>query len=375
MTASPPDDDGALPQQSTRPSPRGVATWLLVCCAMVFVMVVLGALTRLTHSGLSMVQWRPITGILPPMTDAAWQHAFAQYKSSPEFQRINVQMDLSGYKSIFYLEYIHRLWGRLIGLAFFVPMVVFVACRRLPAGLAPKLVALFGLGGLQGCLGWYMVQSGLVDRPDVSQYRLTAHLGAAFLLYGYMLWLALSLLQPRACIIPAGEAALRRSSLVALSLVFLTVLAGGLVAGLDAGFVFNDFPWMGGKLVPDGLLALQPVLTNVGENVITVQFQHRVLALTTAAWVGVTCWQARRARLSAARMRPFYAALGIVVVQLSLGIATLMLYVPTWLATLHQATGLLLFSTAIWTTHSAHGGVRAQPAHIPRDVVPMRLAS
>ncbi|MEE2980442.1 MAG: COX15/CtaA family protein, partial [Pseudomonadota bacterium] len=197
-----------------------IAFWLLICCAMVFVMVVLGGVTRLTHSGLSMVEWQPVTGILPPLTDAEWQAAFERYRQYPEYQKLNRHMDVDGFKSIFWLEFIHRLWGRTIGVVFALPFLWFWWRGAIDRRLAPKLVFMFVLGGLQGLMGWYMVKSGLVDRPDVSQYRLTAHLALAFLVYGYMLWVALGLLF-------AGGAAARRGphglAMVVTAMAALTV--------------------------------------------------------------------------------------------------------------------------------------------------------
>jgi len=231
---------------------RVIAAWLFAVCAMVFAMVVLGGVTRLTHSGLSMVQWRPVSGWLPPLGEAEWEQAFARYRHFPEYRELNPDLTLAGFKGIFWLEYVHRLWGRLIGLAFFVPFAVFLLRGWVDRRLAGKLFVLFLLGALQGLLGWYMVRSGLVERPDVSQYRLAAHLGTAFVIYGAMLWVALGLLHP-----PSGPrprpARGAWFAYVVVGLVMLTALSGGFVAGLDAGFAYNTFPLMDGELVPAGL--------------------------------------------------------------------------------------------------------------------------
>ena len=222
-----------------------IATWLFAVLAMLFVMVVLGGVTRLTQSGLSMVEWHPVTGWLPPTSEAAWRETFQNYQQFPEFRQLNFTMDLTEFKKIFWLEYLHRLWGRLIGVAFFVPLIYFVARHRVDWRLGVKLGTLFVLGGLQGGLGWYMVKSGLAERPDVSQYRLSAHLGAALVIYGYMLWVALGLLFPEPQAPPGGRK-LWWSSLAVLALIFVTVLSGAFVAGTDAGFAYNTFPLMAG---------------------------------------------------------------------------------------------------------------------------------
>jgi len=188
---------------------RAVALWLLLCCAMIFAMVVLGGVTRLTHSGLSMVEWKPVTGFLPPMSESAWEDAFAKYRQYPEYREINAGMTLDEFKSIFWLEFIHRVWGRAIGVVFLLPFLYFLVRKRIDRWLAPRLALIFVLGALQGVMGWYMVKSGLVDRPDVSQYRLTAHLLAAFVIYGYILWVALALLHPGETRAAGGQGARR----------------------------------------------------------------------------------------------------------------------------------------------------------------------
>ncbi|MGB0749523.1 MAG: COX15/CtaA family protein [Magnetospiraceae bacterium] len=325
-----------------------VARWLFVICAMVFVMVMLGGVTRLTESGLSIVNWRPATGWLPPLSAAEWQALFDLYKNSPEFQEVNSWMTVADFKSIFWMEYLHRLWGRLIGIAYFVPMVFFVLRGYVDRSLTPKLVFMFVLGGFQGVLGWYMVQSGLVDQPDVSQYRLTAHLAAALIVYGYMFWVALGLMAPPPLTpVPAAQ---RRFALVLPALVFITLLSGGFVAGLNAGFTYNTFPLMDGRLVPDGAYGLTPWWRSAFEDIGTVQFNHRVLALTTfAVIVGFFL----RARRHAGFLRPAHSLAGLAFVQVCLGIATLLLVVPTPLAALHQAVGVLVFTAALWTAHRA----------------------
>lgn len=332
-------------------SQRAVALWLLIVAALIFAMVVLGGVTRLTHSGLSMVEWRPLTGWLPPFGEAAWQAEFEHYKQFPEYQKINLGMSLAAFKGIFWFEYAHRVLGRLIGIAFALPFLYFLLRRRLEPGLTPKLVLMLVLGGLQGLLGWYMVMSGLVDRPDVSQYRLTAHLGLAVVVYGYILWTALGLLfAPEGA--PAG---LRRAMFLVATLVFLVMLSGGLVAGLDAGFSYNTFPLMDGRLVPDGMLAMQPAAANFLDNVITVQFDHRALAVTTAL-MSVIAWAwARRAPLPARAALAFRALLAAALLQVALGIATLLSVVALPLAAAHQAGALVLFTAVLWVLHELRG--------------------
>ena len=325
-----------------------LATWLLMVAAMVFGMTVLGGLTRLTHSGLSMVDWRPLTGWLPPMSTPEWQALFDAYRQFPEYQKINFGMSLSEFKGIFWLEYIHRLWGRLIGVVFAVPFVVFLIRGWITRAMLPKLIVMFVLGGLQGVLSWYMVKSGLVDRPDVSQYRLTAHLGAAFVIYGYIIWVALALLRPQASD-PAG-ASLRGSMTAVTALVFVTSLSGGFVAGLDAGLYYNTFPLMHDTLVPEDLFAISPFYLSFFEDVTTVQFTHRVLAITTFAVIAVLWMRSLRLPLTRASRLAMHAVFAAAIVQVALGIATLLLFVPVALAAAHQAGAVVLLSAALWAT-------------------------
>lgn len=326
---------------------RVIAYWLLSVAGMVFVMVVIGGVTRLTESGLSMVEWRPVTGWLPPLTEARWEAVFSAYRTSPEFREVNAGMTLADFKGIFWLEYIHRLWGRLIGIAFFVPFVAFLIRKWVDRRLAVKLLIMFVLGGLQGVLGWFMVKSGLVDRPDVSQYRLTAHLGAALLIYGYILWVAFGLLfpEPRA---PAGTPGWR-FAVAMCAMIVLTVLSGGFVAGLDAGFAYNTFPLMDGELVPGALFALSPLFINFFEDVTTVQFTHRVLAMTTFALVVVFWFVVRRNPVPALARGASNILLGLAALQVTLGISTLVLFVPIALAAAHQGVAVLLLTAGLWT--------------------------
>ena len=259
---------------------RQIAGWLLLVCFLVFVMVIIGGVTRLTGSGLSMVEWKPLTGFLPPLNEADWQRLFDQYRQYPEFEHYNHGMDLAGFKGIFWLEFIHRVFGRLIGIAFLLPFLYFALRRMLPAVLIPRLVTMFVLGGLQGLLGWYMVKSGLVDDPHVSQYRLTAHLMLATLIYGLLLWTALDLLRSRQRELQPPLKGLG-IAIVLLLLVVVTMTSGGFVAGLKAGLVYNTFPLMGDTLIAPGVYASQPWYLAALEDAVTVRFNHRLLAITT----------------------------------------------------------------------------------------------
>jgi cytochrome c oxidase assembly protein subunit 15 len=303
---------------------------------MVVAMVMLGGATRLTHSGLSMVQWQPLMGVLPPLSEEAWQQTFEKYQQYPEYKKINQGMTLPEFKGIFYYEYSHRVLGRGIGLAFALPFLWFLLTGRVERRRRKALVGLFLLGGLQGLIGWWMVKSGLVDRPDVSQYRLTVHLGVAFLILGALLWVALDLLSSTAAGRAMGRGAdmLRGWAWAAVVLVLLQALSGGLVAGLDAGFVYNTFPMMNEYWLPPELGELSPWWLNMFENVITVQFDHRIgayLCTLLLAWIWI---KARTLDLEPSA-------------RLALGIGTLVLVIPVSLAVLHQGGALLLFAATV----------------------------
>ncbi len=346
------------PTTAARPAPavpeasaddRAIAIWLLVCCAMVFAMAVIGAITRLTESGLSIMEWAPVTGALPPLTTAEWERVFAIYRQIPEFTELNRDMTLAEFKTIFWWEYVHRLWGRAIGLVFLVPFLWFLLRRRIRRGLTPHLAVMFLLGGLQGALGWYMVASGFAGRTDVSQYRLVAHLGAAVAIYLYMLWVALGLLLPAPDTSPDPRArSLRRLLVGLLALAPATLASGGFVAGTNAGLVYNTFPLMDGELVPTGYGLLAPWVLNLFENEIAVQFNHRLLAVATAGLALVLWLRSRRLDHSARARQACELVLAMAVLQFGLGVATLLLGVPIGLAALHQAGALGLVSLALW---------------------------
>ncbi|MAT95071.1 MAG: heme A synthase [Halioglobus sp.] len=329
---------------------RQVALWLVFCAAVVFGMVLLGAVTRLTGSGLSMVDWKPLMGVVPPLSEQAWQASFEQYQQYPEYQTVNRGMDLAGYKRIFMFEYLHRVLGRLIGVIFLLPLLYFAYRRMLRPGLAPRLSFLFVLGGLQGLLGWYMVQSGLVNMPRVSQYRLTSHLGLAVAIYAYMLWLVFDLVRARADV-PANPAGgLRGSSLLLAGLVYLMILSGGLVAGTRAGFAYPTWPLMGDSFVPPGLYATSPWWLAAFENITTVQFNHRLFAYLLFVLINVQAWRLWRLDDAASRRAALLLALALNV-QVVLGISTLLLQVPVALATAHQGGALLLLTAALYAAH------------------------
>jgi cytochrome c oxidase assembly protein subunit 15 len=316
-------------------SRRAIAIWLFVCAALIFAMVVIGGITRLTESGLSITEWKPVTGTLPPLSEAEWQAEFEKYRQIPEYREKNRGMTLAEYKTIYWWEYIHRLWGRLIGVAFLLPFLWFLLRGQIRGGLAWKLGVVFLLGAAQGALGWYMVTSGLVDRISVSPYRLTSHLMLALLIYAAVLWIALDLVRPNTRSIDGRALALA-------CLVLLTMTSGGFVAGHDAGMIYNTFPLMDGSLVPSGYLDLDPWWRNGFENPAAVQFNHRVLGVATALF-SLLYWRAARDDATGAA----YAVLVVALLQASLGIGTLLLEVPIGLAALHQAGAVALLTASL----------------------------
>lgn len=336
------------------PQDRAIKNWLLVCLFLIFAMVILGGVTRLTDSGLSMVNWRPIHGIIPPLTQQAWQEEFGHYQQSPEAQKINRDMDVDSFKSIFWFEYSHRLLGRVIGLVFLIPFLYFWWRKQIRPGLTPKLLIMFCLGGLQGLLGWYMVKSGLVNNPHVSQYRLTAHLMSAILIFGYILWTILDLTNQKTyqALAASGIRRWRKWSLALTTLLLVTIISGGFVAGLDAGLIYNTFPLMGGEWIPEGISALSPWYQNLFENKVTVQFDHRLLAITTGVLLIGWYWKGRSAFDDASITRSFKLIGMMVIIQLALGITTLLWQVPVWLGAMHQAGALLLFSALLINQHA-----------------------
>ncbi len=340
-----------IPMQATKysSSNRPIAYWLLLCAASVFAMILLGGVTRLTHSGLSMVEWKPLMGTIPPLSEEAWMETFEKYQQYPEYQKINRGMSLADFKEIFLFEYAHRVLGRTIGILFLFPMLYFWIKGHVNAYLKPRLVILFLLGGFQGLLGWYMVKSGLVNNPHVSQYRLTAHLGAAVVIYGYMLWLAFRLLFPERESAPIQG--LRTFAHCNSALIFLMILSGGLVAGTRAGFIYNTFPLMKGQWIPSGLYGTEPPWRALFEDLTTVQFNHRILAYLLFVLITVFVIKVWRHRISGRLLRGATSLGFMLLVQLTLGISTLLLLVPVSLAAAHQGGAILLFSAALFVSH------------------------
>jgi len=333
---------------------RRVAGWLLLCAALLFVMVVVGGITRLTRSGLSIVEWQPLVGAIPPLSQADWEELFARYRQTPEYRLVNFDMDLEGFKRIFWWEYFHRLLGRLLGVVFLIPFLVFLLRRRLSARLAWALAGVFALGALQGGVGWWMVQSGLVDDPRVSPVRLAIHLGLALAIFACELWLALGLLRAG----PAAPVARRGLALALPVIVFATALSGGLVAGLRAGSAYATFPLMNGHLVPPDIAVLEPWWRNLLSNMATVQFVHRAFFWLLAVLVPLTWWSLR----ASAHARLGHLLLAVFFAQASLGIATLLTGVPVPLAAAHQGGAVALFAVALLLAHRACAVPARSPA-------------
>lgn len=343
---------GALP--GTDPAARRqVAAWLLVCCALVFAMVVIGGVTRLTRSGLSIVEWEPVVGVLPPLSQANWDELFREYQRTPEYHQVNRGMSLDQFKGIFWWEYVHRLLGRLIGLVFLVPLLVFLWKRKIPRRLGAWLTVIFLIGALQGAAGWWMVASGLIDDPRVSHVRLSVHLGLAFLIFAAMLWTALDLLADRR---PGHDdpsrARLARYATGLAALIFVMVLSGGLVAGTRAGYAYNTFPLMNGHFFPPEYFALQPWWQNFLHNLAAVQFNHRLIAWALFFLIPVFWLASRRGELRGNARLASDLLLAMLAVQLALGIATLLNAVPIVLGASHQAGALVLFALSLWTAHA-----------------------
>lgn len=369
------------PPKTLLNSSKWVGYWLIGTSGLVFGIVVLGGLTRLTESGLSITEWRPVTGTLPPMNQQEWEEEFEKYKESPEFKQLNSHIDLDEFKFIFFMEWIHRLWGRAIGAVFLFPAVYFMATRKTSGRVNKRLVGLLALLGFQGFIGWWMVKSGLdqeqlearKSKPTVSQYRLTTHLGTAFLLYLGMIWTGFEILKERKWIQNPAKALeafklldskalgpARRLSLGLLALSFLTAMSGGMVAGLDAGWIYNTFPKMGDTWVPSSRELMDPNFArkedksdlwwrNMLENPATVQLNHRILGITTFCAVLAVHSYCSRRKAAVPKMadRTIKAMMGIVTMQVGLGIATLVYLVPISLASIHQAGALALFTSAI----------------------------
>ena len=326
-----------------------ISTWLGLCAFTVLGMILLGGVTRLTESGLSMVDWRPIMGVIPPMTETEWLDTFEAYKQYPEYQKINMGMDLAGFKQIFWFEYLHRILGRLIGILYFVPLVWFALRKMIASHLSPMLVLLLALGGAQGLLGWYMVQSGLVDRPSVSQYRLTAHLGLAVAIYALLVWMTLRV---RANASPALSR-LGQSGWLVLISVYTLILSGGFMAGTDAGFSYPTWPLMGETFVPQGYYAGGWQATF--ESVATIHFNHRVLAYGVALLILVISLHTLAHSSDHNCRRAAWLMLLVLTGQLILGISTVLSHVAIPIAAAHQVGAVLLLTAVLYWAHSHTG--------------------
>jgi len=348
---------------------RLVRRWLYMVALLVCAMVLIGGATRLTDSGLSITEWRPVTGALLPLTEEAWFEEFIRYQGIPEYQIVNRGMSIDEFKTIYIWEWVHRNFGRLIALAYALPLAWLVASGRARGRLAGRLFAILGLGAVQALAGWYMVASGIGPDSDVdvSHYRLAVHLGLACVILGALVWTALDLLPrpARAGGRSAGESAARRGAALLLGLVFAQILAGALVAGLDAGLTYNTWPLMDGAVVPDGLLAMSPWHLNFFENPLTVQFDHRLIAYILLAAALVHALQVRGEQ---ARRRALWIA-GLVAAQIALGVATLLASVPIPLGLAHQAMAMVVFVAVV---HHLHGAWNAAPERAGTEPAPAR---
>lgn len=328
---------------------RPIVIWLLTGCLLIFIMVAIGGLTRLTHSGLSMVEWS-LFGSSPPSSDDAWLSLFEKYKQYPEYQKVNFNFGVEEFKRIFWWEYIHRQFGRFIGIVFIVPFLWFWIKGKLNRSLKPKLVLVLIMGGFQGLLGWYMVKSGLKSQPDVSHYRLALHLITAFLTFAYTFWVALGLIYPKTAkktkIHP-----LKKYFLLLLPLLIVQIVWGAYVAGLNAGKVYTTWPKMGNKWIAEGVTAMQPWWQNFVEGIAGVQFVHRYLAYLVVGLVILIGVKAQKFDLSASQRKGINGLLLVVSIQFLLGVFTLLYAVPLSLGLLHQLGAFLLLGAAVFGLH------------------------
>ena len=335
---------------TTNAGSQAIGRWLALWALMIALLIPIGGATRLTESGLSITEWQPITGVIPPVGDRAWAAEFAKYQQIPQYKLLNRGMTLAEFKGIFLWEYVHRLWARLLGVALAIPLLWFGVRRRIPRELWPRLVGLLALLGAQGALGWWMVESGLSVRTSVSQYRLAAHLVTALALYAFTVWTAAELIAPRAE--RATRDTVLDASIAALALMVpFTAASGAFVAGLQAGKIYNTFPLMGNGLIPVEYGNLSPWWRNLFDNPAAVQFDHRVIATTTFA-LAVWVWFRARRTPNARLLRASRFVLAAALLQVALGISTLLLAVPTALGVAHQAGAVLLFTAALLALHA-----------------------
>ena len=329
-----------------------VQFWLITCCIFVFIMVFIGGLTRLTDSGLSIVEWNIFSGIFPPLTNNDWLELFDKYKQFPEYKLVNKNINLYDFKFIFWMEYIHRMWGRLIFLIFLIPLIIFVKKKYISDKLKKHLVIILLLILFQGLFGWYMVKSGLINEPDVSHYRLSIHLLLAFIIYGYLLSLTFSIYSQKNNKKIITNKSFYIMNLVLIFLILITVFSGGMVAGLDAGLVYNTFPLMGDRFIPLDILEIKPKYINFFENPVTVQFDHRILGLTTFTLIILIWFYARLMNFNSNIKTKTNILLIVVLIQVCLGITTLLSYVAIHAAIVHQLGSLVLFTISIWILKS-----------------------
>ena len=327
-----------------------VIYWLLTGCILIFIMVVVGGITRLTHSGLSISNYKLISGVIPPMNDIEWQEAFDLYKQYPEYQKLNNHFNLQDFKDIYFWEWFHRVIGRFIGLVFLLPFLYFLLTKQLSKSTIKKSIILLGLGAFQGFMGWYMVKSGLVDNPDVSHYRLAAHLTTAFVTFAYTFWVALDLIYPVNKDINKEFRDFIRFALVVL---LIQIIYGAFVAGLDAGFIHNHWPMMSeGKFMHETVfIEQQPWYKNFFEGKSGVQFAHRILAYIVVFFV-IAIWQkSKKMTLTSLQSNGILSLLIVVIIQFLLGVFTILYQVPVWLGVAHQVGAFILLSSMIFTLH------------------------
>jgi cytochrome c oxidase assembly protein subunit 15 len=329
---------------------KAVIYWLLTGCFLIFIMVIVGGITRLTHSGLSISNYKLISGTIPPMNEIEWNEAFDLYKQYPEYQKLNYGMSLEEFKDIYFWEWIHRVIGRFIGLVFIIPFVYFLIRKQLTKSTIKKSIILLFMGGFQGFLGWYMVKSGLVDRPDVSHYRLAAHLTTAFLTFAYTFWVALDLIFPNK---KAIDTKLRNFIRIGLVVLVIQIIYGAFVAGLDAGWIHNHWPFMSeGKFMHETVYTEQnPTYLNFLEGKSGVQFVHRTLAYVVVIFILAIWYKATRNDISRWQTKGVNSLLIVVGIQFLLGVLTLLLAVPVWLGVLHQVVAFILLSCMVFTLH------------------------
>jgi len=336
---------------------RAVAIWLWTVAALVFLMVIVGGATRLTESGLSITEWKPLTGVIPPLNQTQWLAEFENYKKIPQYSGLFPDMDLQGFKLIFFMEWGHRLLGRLIGAAMALPLIYFWARGALPCGIQPKLLGILALGGLQGFVGWWMVKSGLADRVEVAQERLAIHLLLAAATFAALVWVAGSLTKRPPQIASPKLRSLKWFAAATILLVLLQIGLGGLVAGLRAGRAFNTWPLIDGYLWPPfgQLTVLTPLWRNFLDNMLTVQFQHRMVAYALLALALIQAAHTSRVAPKSRAVKRARAVAGLAAAQVAIGIATLVLVVPLWAGLLHQAFAMVVLGMAV-----AHAQALAQ---------------